>query len=188
MNVKCFMLTPTERCRRWLRRYESQPCPRISGDYSYHQALVLGEDAPVIHLSDGCITTQQFRVDDPRWPTHCPCGFLFSDKAARQTFDLEIYLTPDGKEVSIHCQPPPELARAPIGAMWYADWMSWKGPDGRSLVVMTPAGEWGIDGPSSNVGRPWTRTGTPPNVTVNPSIHFVGRYHGRLRNGELSDA
>ena len=33
----------------------------------------------------------------------------------------------------------------------------------------------------------WTVTGTAPNVTVSPSIHAAGRYHGWLRDGVLSD-
>lgn len=186
-TIKCFMLTPTDRCRRWLRRYESEPCRLMPGQYSYHNALVFGEDAPLVRGADHCISTEQFRHDDPRWPTNCACGVAFTPKAARQTFFLEIYRTPDGREVSTHPQPPPELAPAPVGAMWYADWFSWKGPDGHALTVMTPGGEWCIDGPASGSGRPWTRTGTPPNITASPSINIVGKYHGWLRNGELTD-
>lgn len=33
----------------------------------------------------------------------------------------------------------------------------------------------------------WTVTGSPPNINVEPSINMVGRYHGFLKNGVLSD-
>ena len=33
----------------------------------------------------------------------------------------------------------------------------------------------------------WQVSGTPPQLTVAPSINMVGRYHGWLQNGQLSD-
>jgi hypothetical protein len=73
--------------------------------------------------------------------------------------------------------------------MWTADWMQWSGPDGHSLCVMTPGGEWLIDGPARDDEnrRAWTRIGTPPNITVKPSI-LMRTYHGFLTNGVLSDS
>ena len=81
------------------------------------------------------------------------------------------------------------LENSPVGAMWYADdWYPdpWIGPDGKCLVVRTPGGDWIVDGPSSTGGF-WTRTGTVPKVTANPSIHFPGQYHGWLRDGFLTE-
>ena len=87
---------------------------------------------------------------------------------------------------------------APVGAMTRADWLEtmYKGDDGICLVVKMPANadgsgkaDWVIDGESSNGGRPWKRTGTPPNVTVTPSIFMfpnAGGFHGWLRNGEIT--
>lgn len=182
------MLAPTNRCRRWLRRYESAPCPLMPGEHSYHNVCVLGEDGDLVRFDDETVTAAEFSFNDPRWPTHCGCGFAFTaEKGARQTFFLEIYLTPDGKECTTHPQPPAGIEVAPVGSMWFADWFSWKGPDGHALTVMTPGGEWCIDGPASGSGRPWTRTGTPPKVTASPSIHIIGKYHGWLRDGILSD-
>lgn len=67
--------------------------------------------------------------------------------------------------------------------------------DGHFPVVLTPGGEWVIDGCAYSDGKarpcPWTRTGDPARpetFTVSPSIHFPGRYHGWLRNGVLEDA
>lgn len=69
--------------------------------------------------------------------------------------------------------------------------------DGHFPVVLTPGGGWEIDGPSFPGGGapprpcPWTRTGDPTrpeSFSVEPSIHFPGRYHGWLRAGHLEDA
>ena len=188
MDIECFMLTSTNRCRRWLRCYESAPCPLMPGEHSYHNACVLGEDCDLVRFDDSTITAIEFPSNDPRWPTKCACGYVFTGKKSRQTFFLEIYLTPDGKECTTHPQPPSGIQVAPAGAMWFSDCFSWKGPDGHTLTVMTPGGEWCIDGPASgSSSRPWTRTGIPPKVTVSPSIHIVGKYHGWLRDGMLSD-
>ena len=70
--------------------------------------------------------------------------------------------------------------------------MWWQDGD---LCVKLPSGgsEWNIDlGRRINAsgGRQvpaWTRTGEAPNVTVTPSINNVGRYHGWLTNGVLTD-
>ncbi len=91
--------------------------------------------------------------------------------------------------------------------MWDACWFDdcWKGPDGRSLVVVCPNGhEWMIDSQCSNctektdVGafgvahRCWTRTGTPPLIQVGKQFGKTcsagggsiqaGDYHGFLGN------
>ncbi len=80
------------------------------------------------------------------------------------------------------------------GAMWVEKWSD--EPD--HLVVKLPGGcagnEWDIDKGrllnAAKAGRSlpaWTRTGDPPNVTVTPSINWVGMYHGHLQNGTLTD-
>ncbi len=72
------------------------------------------------------------------------------------------------------------------------------------LSVMTPAGMWCIDCPSSDEPHGyWERTGEPPSVTATPSIQCgtprppeapeqapdalgrVSYYHGWLRDGKL---
>lgn len=78
------------------------------------------------------------------------------------------------------------------GAMWF---------DGEELFCKIPGGsagsEWMIDRgrmlneDPTRVGKKkfpqWTRTGDPPKITANPSINYVGFYHGWLRDGVLSD-
>lgn len=97
----------------------------------------------------------------------------------------------------------------PVGAMRYAsqDYVDkgyyTPGPDGKSLMVLTPGGTWNIDSRASNCGLPvdnvhrcWVRHGIPPNITVDKAGNtcsagagsiLIGDYHGFLRNGELTD-
>lgn len=94
----------------------------------------------------------------------------------------------------------------PVGAMWHADWLSdideYRGPDGRTLCVLTPGGEWTIDSKASNCTKPddlvhkcWVRHGIAPNITVDKNGNtcaagagsiMCGTYHGFLQNGELT--
>ncbi len=77
-------------------------------------------------------------------------------------------------------------SQLPIGAMWL---------DGDELCVLLPSrDEWNIDrGRKLNEAKAtrqlpqWTRTGALPMVTARPSINSVGRYHGWLTDGVLSD-
>ncbi len=94
------------------------------------------------------------------------------------------------------------------GAMYYVSPEAQKyyrpGPDGRTLFVVTPGGLWSPDSRASNCGRPqdevhycWVRHGVPPLITVDKegdtcvagagSI-LVGKYHGFLTNGKLTNA
>ena len=67
------------------------------------------------------------------------------------------------------------------GAMW---WTERKGK--RVWVVTLPCGDPFWQGQTTTDGqRVWTCTGEPPNVTVEPSINYVGLWHGFLKNGVL---
>jgi len=92
------------------------------------------------------------------------------------------------------------LGQAPVGAMYYADWLvdlGDRGPDGHCLIVITPYGPWNVDG-GYQIPAPgrWTRTGAPPRVTARPSIGQGGKgenggapwtYHAWLNDGVLED-
>jgi len=93
------------------------------------------------------------------------------------------------------------ISNPPVGAIWHCPWYAGmqigyggltfdRYPDGLILCVQTPGGDWLIDGPSF-VNRKesgfWSRTGIAPKLTVTPSIHIVGKYHGWLRDGYLID-
>lgn len=56
------------------------------------------------------------------------------------------------------------------------------------LIVMLPNGDpFRIDTKASVSGDGWAVSGVPPLITVSPSIHLVGYYHGWLTAGVLSD-
>lgn len=96
----------------------------------------------------------------------------------------------------------------PVGAIFDATWLhdasEWTGPDGKSMVVMTPGGPWMIDSRASNCGLPqdnvhkcWVRHGEAPDLTVDKNGNtcnagagsiLKGGYHGYLRSGFLQPA
>lgn len=206
MGVKCFMVTETERFHASLRRFvyssKSTPCP---GPYKTHNAdgpeigIVVGvRDSEGYWSLDAIEDATRPPKDDPRWPKKCDsCDYLFADADEWQLFTDHIYVDETGKEHSLR-KPTP-------GMMWDAFWAGeWaKGPDGKSLVVVCPNGaQWMIDGHASNCTMPndsgpygvahrcWTRTGTPPLISVSKAYGKTcaagggsiqaGNYHGFL--------
>lgn len=94
---------------------------------------------------------------------------------------------------------------AKVGEMWFADWRLVDTPDYLSpkyyrdwggkrppIDIQLPCGEWCIDSRTISGGEfgpdGWAVTGTAPLITVHPSIHIVGAYHGWLKEGVLSDS
>jgi hypothetical protein len=62
-----------------------------------------------------------------------------------------------------------------------------RGFDPNGLYVMLPARcLWNMNETTSKGAR-WTVTGKPPNVSATPSINFVGKYHGYVTNGVVTD-
>lgn len=177
----CFMAEPTKKCRITLRRYRSESNCVRQGGLCYHDAsAIIGEsdEQPL-----GRHASIQERAD-PRWPRACPCGYVFVDEDAWVHNADRVYAG-GGREFT--------LADAPVGAIWNAPWLAeiktYRHADGQSLVLQTPAGAWDMDGPTYTAGEPgpgWRRTGTPPRITVRPSIHFPGKFHGVLTDGVLS--
>lgn len=183
-SVRCIFLEATEFAEESLRRWsEDRTCP---GRYGYHNAsTVIGTCAYPVSDLDG-ESKLDFPKEDPRWPVKCDmCNYMFIPSDPHQHNKVRLYSRDD------HAALKTTLSNAPVGSMWYANWYPWKGPDGQCLVVKTPAGDWIVDAPAWEEGKqgttPWTRTGTPPNVSASPSIHFPGEYHGWLINGTLTD-
>lgn len=129
---------------------------------------------------------------DPIWPTKCQhCGKPFGDDIMRSTMQEPVYRALD-REMTI--------TEAPYGAMWNEIGFFTEnvvGPDGLCIVVKTPGGNWCVDGPARGGAKDgahvWSRTGTPPVISVTPSIHILNHegqtvYHGWLTNGVLIDA
>ncbi|HZF19523.1 MAG TPA: hypothetical protein VE008_07430 [Burkholderiales bacterium] len=165
----------------------------------YHNAEAVLERLPIAELerrgwpmSEGrpVHTIDTIPKSDPRWPAQCACGYTFAESDAWQCNPSTLYRRADTGELML-------LGRAPVGAMWNADWMAdgggpWRVVDGICLCVRTPGGEWCVDGPAWSDGkmqaeRGWTRSGAVPDVTANPSILIPGKYHGFLRAGWLEE-
>jgi hypothetical protein len=181
--IRCFLLEPTDQAEVSFRRYSHARCP---GPHGHHNASnVVGCDPyPIDNGLEGDGLTTRSIDFGPDWPTRCSCGYAFLSCDQWQVNRLRLYRRADTRAVHT-------LVGAPVGAMWFADWYGeqTRGPDGHCLVVKTPAGDWLVDGKSSSGGR-WTRQGTAPLVTANPSIGFPdGKggwlFHAFLRNGVL---
>jgi hypothetical protein len=189
--VICFVVEPTDTCTRELRRFVFSSKETCSGPYGYHDASVpFDVGAAIWTTHEGGHKSYSASEDgipphsDPRWPTHCPCGYAFTEADEWQVSTDLLYRRSDTGETW-------PLRSVPHGAMWRSDWYEpyYAGPDGQSWSVKLPDGaEWHIDG-KANDGKAkgsggWTRTGTPPRLTANPSILTCG-YHGFLRDGAL---
>lgn len=180
MSFICFLLEPSQWLQESVRRWHLDPCPGSSRGY-HETVVVLGLLPSYDPDSDGMVTDGE---DHPAKPRTCHgCGQNFGPDAPTQHLVKRLYKSENGLLTT--------LSDAPPGAMWYADWYPWKGPDGHCLVVKTPGGEWLPDAPSwvgeDQKGNPWTRTGAVPHITATPSIHILGAYHGWLTNGILTE-
>lgn len=216
-QIKCVFLEPTNMEEQRLRRYTTShgECGDVRNWGTHQNWVKIGEveNDGLANFSNGSNQTidpgQTVPVsfDDPRWPTHCTCGWKFPDDVVRQYFPETLYRV-QGTDTLV------TLRNAPAGSMWYATWLEehdhwWKGPDGRILIVRLPNGsDWIIDSRANNctmkednVHRCWVRHGSPPEVTVDKSGHTCqagggsietrrGKpdyYHGFLRNGFLEE-
>ena len=191
--IECFWLEPTDLACRSLRRYVASldaepkdPCPLTLGYHNNRTDIGEVADGATSRTGGRDFMPEDVR-NDPRWPAACACGYLFLETDQFQDSHHTLFRRSDTGELTT-------LDRAPVGAMWNADWMGdgYKGPDGLYLCVRTPGGTWAIDGPATDGGR-WTRSGKPPQVTARPSI-CAGKnkdggwiYHGFLTNGQLRE-
>lgn len=191
-DVKCFFLEPTNKYKISYRAYVSSDKCKCSNEYGYHNYSELIEYIE----ADEFPVTKPMEYDETKI-NKCSCGYEFKKGDTFQRFVERVYVDKDGKEY-LHRE-------FPVGAMFYSDWLNdiFPGPDGRCLTVITPGGEWNIDGRASNCTMPedkihrcWVRHGTPPNITVdkNGNTCRAGagsiaqkNYHGFLRNGFLTN-
>lgn len=191
--IECVFIEPLGLTRRYLRRYadnSNTACPN-----SWHDARVLLDEVPTL---DTEVIGDLWDHNDTRWPTKCShCDYEFSPTEEWQLFLEKLYASNDRKLITT-------LRDAPVGAMYYADWLSEnrRGPDGHRLMVRTPGGWWDVDSRASNCTKPhdhehrcWVRHGIPPKVTVDKNGNtcaagagsiLVGKYHGFLRDGYLT--
>lgn len=217
-EARTFWLEPTDRIATGLRRYADRNLAGGRAEFTcatgYHSALVFtGEDDAVFDDRDTyrvLAAPLLVRRDDPQWPTHCACGYAFTDDDHWQEWQELIYERADtGDRHTLRERQASDIGwppAAPPGAMWDAWWMpqSWAGPDGIHLMVRLPNGrDWHVDSHASNCTRPsephqcWVRHGDPREcrITVDKngdtceagagSIQAAD-YHGFLRDGVLA--
>lgn len=176
----------TGRHSRMLRRYSASGglhnCP--AGGY-HNVSIDIGE---VTDPADAA--GDNWPHDDPRWPTICDgCGaYEFTADDNWQRADRRIFAFPGGAEFSFwgsfgRTAPPGTMIRAP----WYDDYA--KRPGESWLVALPDGGEWMTTSEATGGGF-WEVTGTPPLITVSPSIwhNAPTGWHGWIRDGELVQA
>ena len=179
--IRCFLLEPMPRRRRWLlrRSFAGAPCRSRNSEHRAKVAIA-DDDWPLPPPPKPAEPEWLRHRDDPRWPELCElCDHRFAESDGRELFIRRIYRDPSGRELT--------LDEAPPGAMWDAWWMGerFRGRDGFHLAVMTPGGIWYVDGRSPVTRLHWSRVGAPPNVSVRPSNVIPGRYHGLIDDGFL---
>jgi hypothetical protein len=169
---------------RSLRRFVFTHCGNDCPAGGYHDASA-GLGRVTERLTHGDVWDRK----DARWPTTCAaCGYGFAVGDEWQLNDDAIYRLPDGAEFVFrgtfgNAAPPGTMIRAE----WYDEFSD---RPGQSWLISLPGGgEW-ITTQSATGGGHWTVTGTPPDITVNPSIwHNAPRgWHGFIRDGELVPA
>jgi hypothetical protein len=191
--VECFWVEPTGKAIRTLRRYSDAvngACPARPGPHSYHNVSIeIGRDSEVIWNDEpsgaryvAALDVEDFG-DDPRWPTHCACGYEFRVDDHWQVNQEPIYATADGREA---CTSPSHGGKPTPGAMFDTFWRpELRKADGLAISVVCPNGTiWCIDGEATSGGY-WERHGEAPKLTVTPSIQ-AGDYHGFLTDGVLT--
>lgn len=181
MPWRCFVVEPSDFCRRSLRRYSGNEC-KAEG-HTYHNAeVVIDDELDAATVDEGGTCEIDDYEDDPRWPKTCDCGYRFHPEDHWQVNTTRFYRgCPDGGLYVLRELPP--------GAMWNAYWLEnlGRGPDGKNWCVQMPCGiEWIVYGPSSDGGK-WDVQGVPPRITVSPSINLQGAYHGWIKDGVISD-
>jgi hypothetical protein len=173
-RIRCFLLSPTPYAQETLRRFKfSAP-----GEDHVHSAVTTIGVVPFPLEGPEGEPAEGVDTGDPRWPEACACRYRFTPEDEYQHRLTRLYWQGN------HAAMRVTLRDAPVGSMWRADWYPWKGPDGHCLVIRTPGGDWLVDKPNESEDR-WHRTGDPPNLTVQGSILFPGKYHGFLVEGYL---
>jgi hypothetical protein len=194
----CFLATASDRCFLSLRRYSDGT--KCTLPWGYHDASVRVGEGDIQRYENGCWgAPEDFKVDhdDPRWPTHCSCGYEFKPGDVWQHHPDRIYEGGGGRW---------SHRDLPVGAMYVADWEPldwyWDNQTESSLHVITPGGTWNTTGRASNCTLPkdrlhrcWVVNGVAPNLTINKAgltcaagagSIICGNYHGFLQNGSLT--
>lgn len=156
-DIPCFLLEETNYVQVRLRRYATG-CKQHHG--LHDASFVVGREKFASHMTLYPTTNGPISLTDHRWPSKCEhCDYVFKDTDVRQYITDHLYRRAGTDELM-------RLRDAPAGAMWYAeafnDWYAnQKGPDGRTLIVKTPGGDWCIDSRALNCDSPCKNCGVP---------------------------
>jgi len=180
-GIPLVVAEPSGRYRRSLRRFKhgAGDCP-VSG---YHDASVsLGEVSEAEHEA---VHGDNWPHDDRRWPARCACGYEFAAADEWQRNDCAVYRLPDGTEFILWGS----LQEAPPGAMVRVPWADRHFGGESWLIILPDGGSW-VTTQAATGGGKWTVTGTPPRITVSPSIwhNQPDGWHGFIRDGVMEPA
>lgn len=186
MSIPLRIAEPTDRAQRYLRRWRSGDLHSCQ-DGGYCNANALLSEIPLAERREA--SADDWPHDDPGWSRTCErCPYEFGEADHWQRHDDRVYQLPDGADVvwwggSVKDVPPGTMIRA----TWYDDFAAGCGESW--LVVLPDGGTW-ITTQSATGGGCWTVTGTPPAITVSPSIwhNSPAGWHGWIRDGELVGA
>ena len=175
MAWKLYLLQPLPFCRRAFRRFvysTGSKCPSPRGFHDATAVIETREAFPGSELYG--LSSQAFPAPgDPLWPRQCDCGYVFQPGDPAQDDRMRLFAgAPDGREhiISDHDIPP--------GACRLGDSGSW--------YIRMPHGD--DFSPTLNYGgHRWSMVGTPPAISISPSINCVGSYHGHVKDGILTD-
>jgi hypothetical protein len=188
-GIPLFIAEPAGTCRLSLRRFRYGE----EGETHRHDAaVVIDESAPESPRDPDDtkpVTDGRVPHDDPRWPTRCDCGELFGDDDEWQVNEVPWY-EGGGQRfawgIGSWDGPPGAMIRVP-----------WRDSPGRpeTWMVFLPNGTyWCTNDRASRdegtkLGPYWQVTGTPPLITVHPSIDDQSParpWHGWIRDGVMS--
>ena len=201
--TQTFWIEPTEHARAGLRRYaRSMGSGGWTCDVGWHEAKVwVGQEDAVFDQGGRFLVQPQTTPhNDQLWPRVCErdCGYVFTEDDPWQELRELLYQ----RAVA----PGETFTRreAPVGAMWDAWWLPWRGLDGISLMVRLPNGnDWSVDSKARNCTLPgqehfcWVRHDEPKRARVtvdkNGQTCSAGAgsiasddYHGFLMAGVLT--
>lgn len=137
MGIKCFFLEPIDKYEYALRRYcrGDEKCPSTTyGHWAITGALWKGPASDCPKVEDGKpIWGDIWPHDDPRYPTACACGYVFTPNDGWQLCPEQVHIRYGTKEETTR-------QKAEVGAMWFVDYMNdwYKGHDGHVLSVKLP--------------------------------------------------
>jgi hypothetical protein len=193
MGIPLFIAEATGTCRLSLRRYRSDEDDQ---GHWHNASVVIDGDAPVTPPKpDGTkpfIDDGRVPHDDPRWPAACTCGEAFTDDDQWQVNESDWYEGGGQRFTwgSGNWDGPP-------GAMFRAPWQDDITPDNGlpAWIIFLPNGTYWCtrdrsSGGGNKIGPQWSVSGTPPRITVNPSINDQSSrpWHGWIRDGEMVPA